>query len=806
MSRTLKRVLIGIPAIMLLLLLLLALWLWFSLRASLSQLDGELSMTGVTTSIKVLRDTDGVVTIQTPNRQDAAYATGFVHAQDRFFQMDLARRYAAGELAGLFGQRAVAFDSKQRRHQMRQRSHQAVATIRGTYHGILNSYVAGVNAGLNSLQSKPFEYRLLGLEPQPWQMEDSALVLAGMYFQLQAGDANVEKRLGWLADCLPQPVFDFIAPIGTDWDAPLRGRAWSPAPLPTPAQLNIRELAPLDQSADTLAFNLAEADSMFGSNNWALSGERSSTGSALVADDMHLGLSVPHIWYRLRLLTTTVNDSPADITGISLPGMPFMVVGSNTQVAWGFTNSYGDWLDLIQIELDPQDANRYLVEGGSEPFRIEQETIQIKDSASIEIDVRHTRWGPIIEEVNVDDGNGKALYAWRWIAHTSQFFVPPALLPLEQAQNITDVIELAPLVSIPAQNVITGDRNGNIGWTIMGRIPLRHNSRASRLPLDWRNASEQWPGWLPAADYPVIINPTSGQLWTANNRQLGGRMLSRIGYGQFGLGARASQVKEGLSQLQQPATPADMQAIQLDDRGLFLARWRQLILDTLNQGARAEHPMRAEIYRYVSEDSDSAHAESVGYRLVREFHQRVKLNLMASLTRQCTDQSEQAFRGTRQAEGPVWQIMQARPMHLLDAAHPDWDSFLLEQIDGLIQQTINRGETLSEYAWGDANQLQMTHPIAGGIPLIGDWLNMTATAMNGDNDMPRVQRPGLGQSQRMAVSPGFESQGYMVMPGGQSGHPLSPFYRSLHQDWLSGQPTAFLPGETKHTLVLKPTR
>ncbi len=798
MTRTLKRVLLTIPVVLLLIILLLVLWLWLSLRASLPQLDGELSTPNITTSINVLRDMDGVATIQTPNRQDAAYATGFVHAQDRFFQMDLARRYAAGELASLFGQRAVAFDSRQRRHQMRQRSRQAVSVLSGVYQGILESYVAGVNAGLSSLKSEPFEYRLLGLQPEPWKVEDSALVLASMYFRLQASDAGAEQQLGLLANCLARPVFDFIAPIGTDWDAPMRGQAWLSAAVPTPEQLNIRELPPLDQEEQTLALNLRNQNLMFGSNNWALSGERSSTGSALVADDMHLGLSVPHIWYRLRLLSTTVNGLDLDLTGLSLPGMPFMVVGSNTKVAWGFTNSYGDWLDLIRVELDPDDANRYLTEQGSEPFRVEKETIQVKDGTPTEIDVRHTRWGPIID----DDGSasGDGLLAWRWIAHTSEFFVPPALLPLEHAENVSDVIELAPLVSIPAQNVIVGDRDGNIGWTIMGRIPLRHNSQASRLPLDWRNASEQWPGWLAAVDYPVIINPQSGQLWTANNRQLGGRMLSRMGYGQFGLGARASQIRDGLSQLQRPATPLDMQAIQLDDRGLFLSRWRQLMLDTLDQQARDRHPTRSEIYRYVLDDSESAHAESVGYRLVREFREAVKQHLMASLTRQCTDTSEQVFTGTRQAEGPVWQIIEARPMHLLDAAYSDWDSFLLARIDGLVKQ----GEVLSDRTWGQANRLRMTHPIAGGIPLIGDWLNMTATAMNGDNDMPRVQRPGLGQSQRMAVSPGFEAQGYMVMPGGQSGHPLSPFYRSLHNDWLDAELTPFLPGESKHVLLLKP--
>lgn len=799
MRRILKTTLITIIAII----LLLAIAVWLVLRASLPQLDGELSVTGLQTEAVIQRDSNGVVTIETPSRRSAAYATGFAHAQDRYFQMDLARRYAAGELAALFGQRALDFDRTQRRHQMRKRSQQASASIQGVYRDVLQSYVEGVNAGLRSLDARPFEYQLLRAQPEAWSLEDSALVLASMYFRLQASDARDERELGWLAECLPPPVFDFIAPVGTDWDAPLQGGAWPQPPLPTPQQWNIRDLPPLDVDDSALAM-LPDAVRDIGSNNWALAGTRTANGAALVADDMHLGMSVPHIWYRLRLLSTALDGSPLDITGLSLPGTPFVVVGSNTHVAWGFTNSYGDWLDLIRIETDPDNPAHYLTPQGSEAFRIETETINVKGGEHVAIEVRHTRWGPVIEQNAEDEASDTPLFAWRWIAHSAAFFTPPVMLPMEHATSIHDAIELAPLVSIPAQNLVVGDRQGNIGWTIMGRIPLRHNSGVSRLPQDWRTADEDWPGWLPAAQYPVIINPPSGQLWTANNRQLDGRGLSILGYGQVGLGARAGQIRDGLSALTQPATERDMQTVQLDNRALFLARWRQLLLDTLDEQSRADNPLRQALYQHVEHDSERAAPDSVGYRLVREFRQRVINHLMASLTRQCPA-SSRAFDGTRQAEGPVWQLLNSRPMHLLDAAYADWQALLLAQIDTLTADATRNGETdLAHYTWGEFNRLSMRHPLAGAIPLLGNRLNMPATPMAGDNEMPRVQRSGFGQSQRMAVSPGFEADGYMSLPGGQSGHPLSPFYRSLHADWLNAEATPFLPGEARHTLILKP--
>ncbi len=799
MRRTLKYILLSIPALSLLVVILI----WAGLRLSLPQLDGDLQVAGLTEPVSIHRDTLGVVTIETPDRFAAAYATGFAHAQDRFFQMDLARRFAAGELAELFGSRGVDFDSRQRRHQLRKRARQSIANVSGNYLKILESYVAGVNGGLESLNARPFEYSLIGTQPQAWLLEDSVLVLSSMYFRLQSAAARRETRLGWLAECFAEPVLDFLAPVGTRWDAPLTGEPWPQVPVPSAEQLNIRELPALELSAIEQSAALSKEDLIPGSNNWALSGQRSATGAALVANDMHLGLGVPHIWYRLRLLTKALDGSPIDVSGISLPGMPFVVVGSNTNIAWGFTNSYGDWLDLVQLELDTDDHSRYLTPTGSEAFDVELETIQVKGEAAVEIEVRHSRWGPIIDEPATDDlitsATGQKIFAWRWIAHRSELFTAPGLLPLEYAKDITDAIELAPLASIPAQNLVVGDRAGNIGWTIMGQIPLRNNSYASRFPLDWRSAAVDWPGWLATNDYPVIINPGSGQLWTANNRQADGQPMQNIGYGQVALGARARQIRDDLTGLSRPATVDDMHAVHLDDRALFLDHWRELLLQTLDQQNMADGSVRAEIYRLVSQDSNNAAVDAVGYRLVREFRQRVKNQLMQSLTRQCSS-NERAFSGTRQAEGPVWEILQTRPMHLLDAAYPDWQTFLLTQIDAL----VSSGEKLEKRTWGAYNRLDMTHPVAGGIPIIGQWLNMRSEPLAGDNDMPRVQRTDFGQSQRMAVSPGFEAQGYMVMPGGQSGHPLSPFYRSLHKDWVVGNQTPFLPGETSHSLNLNP--
>ena len=787
---TVKSTLSRLSLLLLALAAVAGLSLWLLWRSSLPQLDGHV-VAAVNAPVSIRRDARGIVTIRADDRSDAAYASGFVHAQDRFFQMDLARRFAAGELAELFGSRALKFDRERRQHQMRRRAERALQNLPKNYQALLLAYVDGVNAGLAQLDGKPFEYQLLRQTPQPWAMADSALVLAGMYFQLQLSDARHELDLGALQQCYAPAVFDFLAPVGTPWDAPLRGKPWPLAALPDAAALNIRDMPPLARSDSTA---LLHTETLPGSNSWAVSGARSDQGSAWLANDMHLGLDMPHIWYLLHLDYGN-DEERISVGGVSLPGMPFIVAGSNGHIAWGFTNSYGDWLDLIPLQPLAGKPDWYRVPAGLQRLQFEQETIQVAGAEPVSIEVRHSRWGPVIGS----DHAGQPL-AWRWIAHSSKWFTPPGMLPLETATSVSQALALAPLMSIPAQNLLVADDAGNIGWTIMGRMPQREDSRRSRTPLDWRTASVGWPGWLPATDYPRLINPDNGVLFTANQRQADGVMLEQIGYGHPALGARAKQIEQRLQQLPRKVTAQAMHAIQLDHEALFLQHWRDLLLPLLRAQNAGKYDELAEL---LANDASHAAAASAGYRWLREYRLRVITAIMQSLTRAC-DALPDNFSGTRQAEAPVWQILQQRPQHLLDAAYADWDSFLLAQVDALLASADSETPTLAEHTWGEYNRLDMRHPLASALGPLGRLLNMPATAMAGDENMPRVHTSDFCQSQRMAIAPGMEADSYLSMPGGQSGYPLSPFYRSMHQDWLDGVPTSFVPGAETHSLTLLP--
>jgi penicillin amidase len=371
---------------------------------------------------------------------------------------------------------------------------------------------------------------------------------------------------------------------------------------------------------------------------------------------------------------------------------------------------------------------------------------------------------------------------------------------MEGAADIDQALAVAATCGIPAQNIVCADADGRIGWTIMGRIPRREGC-GGRLPV---GPGCSWEGWLAPADQPRIVDPESGRLWTANARVVGGDALASVGDGGYDLGARAGQIRDALLTLER-ADEGAMLAIQLDDRALFLGRWRALLLDLLDDDAVAERPRRATARRHIEHWGGRAATTSVGYRLVRAFRLAVRDELVAGYVAAAVDADpEIELWRLRQVEGALWRLVDERPPALLPPGRTSWRDVLLEGLDGVLAEMLEHHESLDEATWGARNTVRIRHPLSGALPLVGRWLDMPAEPLPGDSKMPRVQSPGFGASERLVVSPGHEENGLFHMPGGQSGHPLSPYYRAGHRAWVEGRPTPFLPGEPVHELRLTP--
>ena len=787
-----------------------AIGLYLLLNGSLPILDGTATLSGLSAPVAIERDALGVPVIRGANRLDVARATGFVHAQERFFQMDLTRRRAAGELAELFGAAALGMDRTHRLHRFRHRAQYILIALPAAEQALIVAYAEGVNAGLAALSTAPFEYGLLRTTPQPWRPEDTLLVVYAMYLDLQDRQWPHESARGLLHDRLPPALAEFLDPVGTEWDAPLQGEPWATPSLPGPEVFNMAVPAwqtafvhaasspptPLPPGERDVFFDSDAVDPPRGSNNWAVAGRLTAHGGAMLANDMHLMLRVPNVWYRATFVYPDADGRERRISGVTLPGTPAMVAGSNGHLAWGYTNSEGDWADLVLLEPGDKGVT-YQTPEGPRAFQTHRETITVKDAPAETLDIPETVWGPVLDRDH--QGRWRAL---RWVAHDPQA-VNLGLLALEEAETLETALDIAHRAGMPAQNLLLASADGRIAWTLTGPLPRRfgHNGR---LPSSWTDGQRGWKGWLEPAEYPQIVDPPGGQLWTANGRVVDGAWLEMIGDGGYTLGARTRQIRDGLLVREQFAE-ADFLALQLDDRALFLDRWRTLLLATLTPERLREVPRREELRNFVMDWGGRAAPDSVGYRAVRAFRLAVRERAFAPLIAPCQQADPQFDYGAfRQHEGPLWQLVSQQPPHLLDPRYADWPALLQDAADATLAELIADGRPLATKTWGDAQPIRIQHPFSRLLPWLSGWLDMPTQSLPGDLYMPRVQTPTNGASERLVVAPGREATAILHAPGGQSGHPLSPYYRAGHDAWTAGRPTPLEPGSLQHRLTLQP--
>ena len=813
MSPLQKRISYLLSALSLLVLLVVvaAAWGWWQVRGSLPQLDGTRAVAGLSAPVKVERDALGVPTITGATRADVARATGFVHAQDRFFQMDLLRRSGAGELAELFGAAALPLDRAHRLHGFRQVAEKVVAALPADQRAVLDAYTAGVNAGLAALDRQPWEYLLLRVAPHAWRAEDSILISYAMWFDLQDSTGRLEQNLRAARLSLGQAGLDFFAPEGNSWDAPLDGSTFAPPPLP-PLRLKPPEpeavsaaapdspQAPGSRRPDRLLPALEEP-LLPGSNSFAVDGAHTATGAAMLANDMHLSLNVPHIWYRAVLKWTDAAGTVRRVAGVTLPGTPLVIAGSNGQIAWGFTNSYIDTSDVVLVETESIAQIHYRTPRGWVEIEDRSDPIKVKGAEPAPFIARWTEWGPILS--GPEDGHYLVL---RWNAHNPES-TNLRLMELETTATSADAVALAHRIGMPNQNLIVADAGGAIAWTLTGTIPRRVGF-SGREPVSWAFGDRRWDGWLNSDEIPAIAHPAEGILWTANQRIVGGAAFAKVGDSGYDDGGRAGQIRDDLRRLVasgKKAGPADLLAIQLDDRALYLERWQKFLLGVLTDEAVAQKGARRELREAVQQWNGHAGIDSAAYRLVRAYHLRLADRVLAPFFGAAKNRYEEFSYDKFHYDDALWRLVHEQPARMLNPASPSWGALLLAAADDVIADAEKSGLPLAHYTWGDRNTLRMQHPFSRFLPKpFARFLDMPAEPLPGDSHMPRVQGASFGASERLVVSPGHENEAILHMPGGQSGHPLSPYYRAGHEAWAKGEPTPLLPGPAQHVLTLTP--
>lgn len=804
--KKIKSILTGLMLISLLVLATILTWLYSQVDSALPLLDGKKTVFGLTTTAIIERDKQGIATIKAQNRADISVALGFVHAQERFFQMDLLRRNSAGELASLFGSVALDYDKSIRRHRFRDRARAIVAQLPQEQFDLVKAYTRGVNQGLKYLSASPFEYLLLQQAPVQWSEEDSILTIFSMYIDLQYHDGRRERTLGLMEAVFSGDVYAFLDPKGSIWDAAIDGSQLSQAPMPKGAWPSASSFNIEDTASTFIANNKEDkyqGDHLPGSNSWAVSGALSRTGSAILANDMHLGIRVPNTWFRasFEYPNHMADSSKAvteqiKVTGATLPGTPNMVIGSNGYIAWGFTNSYGDYSDVIALQSNI-DESQYLTPSGYVDFTFHKQVIAIKGQRAEEITVKETIWGPVIGK----DHQGKLL-AYRWVAHDKEA-VNLVATQLERAKTVDKAFSIAARSGIPSQNMLVVDNSGDIGWTIMGPIPNK-KGRVGETPQSWESGKNGWQGYLSPEQYPHIKNPDNQRLWTANSRVVGGDMLEKLGNGGYALGARSKQIRDNLLAIKEFDEKALLQ-IGLDDEAVFLQRWQQFMLETvLTEQAITQNENFREVKALLENAEElRASVDSVNYRLIRNFRINLRDSIFFELINSLTNIDKAFnFKSIRhQIEVPLWHLINEQPNNFMMLGENNWPDVFTKALEVTLTD-MSENQPLEAATWGQQNSSAIKHPLSSALPLLNYWLDMPSKALAGDSYMPRVQGKAFGASERMVVSPGYESEGIFHMPTSQSGHPWSPYYGKGHSDWEQGIASPFLPGKTLYKLTL----
>src|SRR5579863_2836630 len=496
-------------------------WFYSMARSALPQLDGRLRVVGLSAPVTVIRDAHGAPTIEAANFDDLFFAQGYVTAEDRLFQMDGMRRFAGGELSEILGSEFVKHDRQQRILGLKAMAKKSAENAPPETRGHFEAYARGVNAYIETHRDRlPLEFRILQYSPTPWSPEDSMVIGMQMVEDLSTSPRHALMREKILAKLGPELTADLY--VNSSWhDRP-----------PTVARLGLdQEIKDKDQNDDedeeddsgtdssvtglTPRFDiLPQQPEMFldehpvvlGSNNWVVSGAHTVSGKPLLSNDMHLGHQMPNLWYEAHLRCGAGN---LDVAGVTLPGYPYVIVGHNQRIAWGFTN-LGPTVEDVYVETFNPDGLYLTPEGWKQPEH-RREVIRVKDKQDVVVDVVLTRHGPIVTELQPGETRKLAL---RWTLYDgtrSPFFA------VDSAQKWEDFRHAFSELDAPGQNVVYADVDGNIGYQATGKIPIRAPGDGS-LPQNGSDNAHEWVSYVPFDKLPSVFNPPSGIIATANSR------------------------------------------------------------------------------------------------------------------------------------------------------------------------------------------------------------------------------------------------------------------------------------------------
>jgi penicillin amidase len=752
-------------------------------------LDGKLKLACLEAEVTVESDKYGNPIITAANRLDAYRTLGFLTARDRLFQMDLLRRSGAGQLAEVLGKGVLKRDISQRVYGFNRTARAINTLLPPAQREILEAYAEGVNGYISQMKLPPLECLILRYRVKEWSVEDSILVSLFTFQDLTGRAEEEERMVSLMRHFLPPTIVDFLTPAVDRFSILLLGEnALKPNEIPLEAFAALRPAPTAD--------GIQPQDYIKGSNGWVVSGEKTVDGRAILVNDLHLQHTMPNIWYRAVL-----QYGETVMAGLVLPGVPVMIVGSNRKVAWGFTNTGGDFLDLVELEINPDNPAEYRSGNNWKNFEVVKEQIQVKGADTVQLEVQISECGPVSNRPLL----GKKV-AIHWTALDPQC-VNMGLLDMEYTRTVDEAVRVAQHSGLPPINVMLADAEGNIGWTLAGKFPVRNGFDGSSS-LSWADGERGWRGYIPEYELPTVQNPPEGLLVTANNRTIGTNYKYAFG-NNYASGYRAYRIRQCMENTE---TVSESQLFQLlldTEVAEFYNFYRELALEIIEKTGQFRGDK--ETGQILREWDGRAEVDSAAIGLLVKFRESLLKVIIGSYLSTCSaaDPSFKFYWGTMDL--PLQKLLVARLPETLpsQAGFKDWDALLTETLAQTITQLKKQAgvRKLTSLKWGKLNQSQIAHPLSKAIPIpgINRLLNPPKVPLPGTRFSLRNQDPGFGATVRLVISPAHPENGLLQVPGGQSGQPLSPHYKDQHKGWVQGIPLPFMGTGIKHNLLLKPT-
>ena len=821
----LSRLLAWLLSVLVLAALGLCAWLYSLARSALPQLDGTLQVPGLTAPVTVRRDGHGVPTIEAANLDDLFFAQGYVTAQDRLFQMDGMRRYAAGELAEIVGAGQIEHDRQQRILGMRVAAQKTIETISPRDRSHFQAYARGVNAFIDSHHDRlPLEFRILRYSPKPWTAEDSALIGAYMVEDLSTSPRHALTREKILAKLGPELTADLY--VNSSWrDRPPTASRPSfdrkkndeedddnedSAPDSSVAALRSSGIAN-EVSGELSNLFLGPGRAFFddtplllGSNDWVVSGAHTVSGKPLLSNDMHLGHQMPNLWYAAHLRCIYSSCGNFDVAGVTLPGHPYVIVGHNQRIAWGFTN-IGPTVEDVYVETFNA-AGQYLAPDGWKQPEHRREVIHVKGKPDAMLDVVLTRHGPIVTDLVRGEARKLAL---RWTLYDG---VRSPFFAVDSAQNWEEFQRAFSEFDAPGQNVVYADVDGNIGYHATGKVPIRASGDGS-LPENGSDNAHDWTGYIPFDKLPSVFNPPGGIIATANSRIAPDKYPYSISteWEAPWRSARIYQVLESGKRF----SAADMLALQTDTHceadHFFSERFVYAVDHADHSSPRAK--AAADIMRQWDGrmTADSA-APTIAERSREELSRLLLEPKLGPAPKDALQaESTLSWKSYSWMMETVWldNIVQHQPKRWLPDAYTNYDQLLAAAVDSAVSGPDSPPD-LNSWKWGSFNAVEIQNPVLGHFPLLKRWTGPGWKEQSGSAYTVKAVTGIYGPSERITDDLANLDQSTLNLVTGEAGDFLSPYYMDQWDAWYKDFtfPWVFSAAAVQqasvHQLVLEP--